>query len=230
MPWKEIDTLRGAPGADSTVPGPAGPKGDKGNDSTVPGPAGAASTIPGPAGSAGAAASIAIGSVSALAAGATPTVVNAGTSSAAVLNFGIPAGAQGIQGQTGAPGANATTTAAATTSVNGLMSAADKVRLDALPSVQRAVVLVAGALGRATWTFPVPFGSGVVPIVEVVAIKPSGATVSYNAAVYGDPTNTSVTVEATVINPTILGILGSILVAAPAPAGTKLHITAFTPP
>jgi hypothetical protein len=49
--------------------GPAGPQG-----------------IPGPA------CSITIGTVTALAAGATPTVVNSGTACAAVLNFGIPAG------------------------------------------------------------------------------------------------------------------------------------------
>jgi len=46
----------GPAGADSTVPGPAGPAGAAGADSTVPGPAGAAgadSTVPGPAGELG---------------------------------------------------------------------------------------------------------------------------------------------------------------------------------
>lgn len=53
----------GAPGKDSTIPGPAGSPGARGADSTVPGPAGspgakgdpgADSTVPGPAGSPGA--------------------------------------------------------------------------------------------------------------------------------------------------------------------------------
>lgn len=44
----------------------------------------------GATGSAGAAATIAIGTVTPLAAGSTPTVTNSGTSSAAVLNFGLP--------------------------------------------------------------------------------------------------------------------------------------------
>lgn len=55
-----------------------------------------------------------------------------------------PAGPQGLKGATGATGAtgpqgpagtNATTTAAATQTVNGLMSAADKKKLDTLPTI-----------------------------------------------------------------------------------------------
>jgi len=65
------------------------------------GPAGPA----GPTGGHGEAATIAVGSVSALSAGATPTITNAGTSSAATFNFGIPAGADGktILNGSGAP-------------------------------------------------------------------------------------------------------------------------------
>jgi hypothetical protein len=74
----------GAAGAASTVAGPTGATGPTG----AQGPTGAT-------GSAGAAATIAVGTVSTLAAGATATVVNAGTSSAAVFNIGIPAGATG---------------------------------------------------------------------------------------------------------------------------------------
>lgn len=51
----------------------------------------------GATGSSGSAATLAVGSVSTLSAGASATVANVGTSSAAVLNFGIP---QGIAGPT----------------------------------------------------------------------------------------------------------------------------------
>jgi len=61
----------------------------------------ARSSITGPT---GAAATITAGTATALATGATPTVTNSGSSSAAVFNFGIPAGATGIQGPTGATG------------------------------------------------------------------------------------------------------------------------------
>ena len=49
----------------------------------------------GASGADGAAASVAVGSVVALAPGSTPTVVNAGTSAAAVLDFGLVSGADG---------------------------------------------------------------------------------------------------------------------------------------
>ena len=44
-------------------------------------------------------------------------------------------GAQGATGPQGPAGTNATTTAAATQTVNGLMSAADKKKLDTLPTI-----------------------------------------------------------------------------------------------
>ena len=87
-------------------PGVAGPAGSVG-------PAGAAGAAgkdgaAGAAGKDGAAASLAIGTVSTLDAGKPATVSNSGTSSAAVINFGLPQGTQGLQGPTGADGAAAT--------------------------------------------------------------------------------------------------------------------------
>lgn len=58
----------------------------------------------GEAGPAGAAATIAAGTATGLPAGQQPTVTNSGTSSAAVFNFGIPAGADGAPGVKGDPG------------------------------------------------------------------------------------------------------------------------------
>jgi hypothetical protein len=75
-----------------------GPKGDTGAAGTT-----------GSTGSAGAAATLAIGTTTTLAAGAPATASNSGTSSAAVLDLGIPAGAKGDTGDTGATGATGTT-------------------------------------------------------------------------------------------------------------------------
>ena len=69
----------------------------------------------------GAAATISVGSVSTGAAGTSASVVNVGTTSAAVLDFVIPRGDkgdQGIQGSTGASGTNATIVGA-TASISG---------------------------------------------------------------------------------------------------------------
>ena len=59
---------------------------------------------PGPAGADGAAATITVGSVTTGAAGTQASVTNAGTSSAAVLNFTIPRGAKGDKGEKGEQG------------------------------------------------------------------------------------------------------------------------------
>lgn len=71
--------------------GPIGPTGDAGTNGTN--------------GVDGAAATIAAGTTSTLAAGLPATVTNSGTSSAAVFQFGIPQGVQGVTGVTGPTGA-----------------------------------------------------------------------------------------------------------------------------
>ncbi len=77
----------------------------------------------------GQAATITIGSVTS---GTTASVTNAGTANAARLNFVLP---KGDTGPRGPAGQNATTTAVATTSANGLMSKEDKVKLNNLPNI-----------------------------------------------------------------------------------------------
>jgi hypothetical protein len=68
----------------SIPPGPQGSKGDKG-DTGNPGPAGAAATVT-------------VGNVLTAAPNANAVVTNSGTTSAAVLNFSIPRGADGVAG------------------------------------------------------------------------------------------------------------------------------------
>ena len=60
-----------------------------------------ATGVPGPQ---GLSATVEVGSTTTLAPGSSATVVNSGTSSAAILDFGIPAGEQGQQGQQGQQG------------------------------------------------------------------------------------------------------------------------------
>lgn len=71
-----------------------GPEGERG-------PEGTASTVPGPQGDPGSAATVSIGATITGSAGSNAAVTNSGTSSAAVLNFTIPRGEQGIQGPPG---------------------------------------------------------------------------------------------------------------------------------
>lgn len=77
-------------------------------------------------GAQGDAATIAVGTTSTLAPGSSATVANAGTSSAAVFNFGIPAGQTGATGATGSqgPAGTAATIAAGTTTTGAPGSSA----------------------------------------------------------------------------------------------------------
>ena len=80
-----------------------GLKGDKG-DTGAQGETGATGPQ-GPKGDTGAAATVTVGTVTTGAAGSSASVTNAGTSSAAKLNFTIPQGAKGDKGDKGADGA-----------------------------------------------------------------------------------------------------------------------------
>jgi len=77
--------------------GPQGIQGIQG----IQGATGAVSTVAGPQGPAG---TISVSSTTTLTAGSAASVTNSGTSSAAVLSFGIPQGTQGIQGIQGPAG------------------------------------------------------------------------------------------------------------------------------
>lgn len=88
-------TITGAPGTAASVVN-AGSNTNAVFRFTVPAGKDGIDGKPGIAGNPGAAASIAIGTVAAMPAGSTPTVQNSGTQSAAIFNFGIPAGAPGV--------------------------------------------------------------------------------------------------------------------------------------
>lgn len=89
-----------APGASATVTN-AGSSNSAVFNFGIPAGAAGSNGSNGATGSPGAAATVAVGSVSALPAGSTPTVTNVGSSSAAVLNFGLTVGNAGADGAAG---------------------------------------------------------------------------------------------------------------------------------
>ena len=121
--------------------GATGAKGDKGDT--------------GAKGDKGLAATVAVGTVKQLAPGSTPTVTNAGTSSNAVFDFGIPVGQTGAkgdkgeQGDRGATGAKGADGAAATIVVKSTTT---------LSPGSQATVVNAGTSNAAQLEFGIPKG------------------------------------------------------------------------
>lgn len=97
----------GPPGPQGPI-GPQGPQGPQGTPGET-GPAGPQGPQgePGQDGVDGQNATITIGQTTTLAPGSQASVINVGTATNSVLNFGIPEGQQGIQGIQGEPGINA---------------------------------------------------------------------------------------------------------------------------
>lgn len=155
---------------------------------------------------------VSIGTVTALAAGSQPTVNNSGTAFGAILNFGIPAGPSGI---------NATATAAATQSANGLMAAADKKKLDG----QLRRTLTTDVNGLVTWTFNPPYAAGVVPVVEI-APQSNNPNLSINHRIT-TLTNTAVTVQLSAS--AAVTVLGISVLGVQQPGVLTVHLTAGEP-
>lgn len=134
--------------------GSTGPKGDTGST----GPQGTAGAT-GSTGPAGAAATIAVGTVTPLNAGATPTVSNSGTSSAATFNFGIPAGATGATGPTGPSGATGSAGATGPTGSAGAAATISVGTVTPLAAGATPTVTNSGTSSAAVLAFGIPAGA-----------------------------------------------------------------------
>jgi len=103
----------------------------------------------GATGATGSAATIEIGTVSTLSPGASATAVNVGSSGAAVIDLGLPAGVQGEQGLTGPAGPQGSTGPAATVTVGTITTVS--------PGSPASVTNV-GTAGAAVFDFSIPKG------------------------------------------------------------------------
>jgi hypothetical protein len=166
--WTNIGPVRGPAGpagpqgvaGAAGSPGAAGAQGPQGNtgpagSAGAQGPSGPAGTN-GTNGTNGTAATITVGSVTTGAAGTSASVVNAGTSSAATLNFTIPrgdagaAGAAGAAGPQGPAGSAGAAGAAATVSVGSVSTGA---------AGSSATVTNVGTTSAAVLNFSIPQGA-----------------------------------------------------------------------
>lgn len=99
---------------------------------------------------------------------------------------------------------------------------------DGALSIQRQRVATA-ATGLYTWTYPVPYGAGVVPVIQVncEGPDPQGGTV-LNAQLEGVPTNTSCKIRVS-RSTTTIQVLGINVLSLAAAIATTIHLTAIAP-
>lgn len=126
-----------------------------------------------------------------------------------------PAGSTGATGSVGATGATGATGTAGATGATGA---------DGALSIRR-IRAQTDASGNYTWTYSSTFGSGVVPVISVVA--EGGSTIPLNVQIVGTPSNTSVTFK--VLSLPSTSVLGIVVLGAPAGTQCFLDITAIAP-
>jgi hypothetical protein len=165
----------------------------------------------GPSGLAGAAATVTVGTVTTGAPGSSASVVNAGSSSAAVLNFTIPAGATGAQGPVGATGAQGTQGVAGATGPQGPAGSNATATTD-------ASALVTGTLPDARLSGNIARTSDVTSAVAaVVNAAPASldtlkelADALGNDASFASTVTNSLAAKAPLASPTFTGTVGGI--------------------
>ena len=139
----------------------------------IPGPPGATGPQ-GAAGVPGTAATVAVGTVTTLPAGASATVSNSGSTSAAVFNFGIPAGANGTDGINGHDGNSATIAVGTVTT---------------LAPGQPVTVTDTGTPSAAIFNFGIPQGNvGLTGATGPAGPMIPGLSVSGKSLIWGDGT------------------------------------------
>jgi len=94
-----------------------------------------------------------------------------------------------------------------------------------IPAIQRLRVQT-NATGDYTWTYPVAYGSGIVPIISCLT-ESSSSTVPQGVQIVGVPTNTSCTFK--VINLPSTSVLSIVVLGAPTGSQAYLHLTAIAP-
>ena len=92
-------------------------------------------------------------------------------------------------------------------------------------AVQRTRVQT-NATGDYTWTYPVAYAPGVIPVITAVS-ESASSTVPQGVQIVGVPTNTSATFK--VINLPSTSVLSIVVLGAPTAAQAYIHLTAIAP-
>jgi hypothetical protein len=133
-------------------------------------------------GAPGAAGTVTIESTSTLAPGSQATVLNVGTQNAALLRFGIPAGANGTNGTNGTNGINGTNGTNGTDGTNGLAATIGIGTTTTLSPGSSATVSNTGSVNAAILNFGIPAGIGLTDNVQNQNLSNSPISLDAGAA------------------------------------------------
>jgi len=94
---------------------------------------------------------------------------------------------------------------------------------------RKEIKVMGSAASTYTWTYPVSFGSGVVPIVSAIVQVASGNTDLFNVQIVGTPSNTQCTFQINRVSAGLLALLLGALSLNPTPVAATLHCIALEP-
>ena len=94
---------------------------------------------------------------------------------------------------------------------------------------RKQIVTMPSAASTYTWTYPVAFAPGVVPVVSAIAQVPGGNQDLFNVQVMGTPTNTQCTFQINRVSAGLLALLLGALSINPNPIAATLHMLALEP-
>lgn len=94
---------------------------------------------------------------------------------------------------------------------------------------RKQIITMGSAASTYAWTYPTPFGAGVVPIVIAIVQVPSGTTDLFNVQVQGSPTATGCVFQINRASSGLLSLLTGALSINPTPIAATLHMIALEP-
>lgn len=94
---------------------------------------------------------------------------------------------------------------------------------------RKQIITMPSAASTYTWTYPVAFGAGVVPICNAIVQVSAGNQDLFNVQLSGVPTNTQCTFQINRISAGLLALLLGALSLNPTPVAATLHMIALEP-
>lgn len=94
---------------------------------------------------------------------------------------------------------------------------------------RKQITTMPAAATTYTWTYPVAFGAGVIPIVSAIVQVSTGNQDLYNVQVMGTPTNTQCSFQINRVSTGLLALVTGALSINPTPIAATLHMIALEP-